>query len=331
VAEEIFQVARSLPAGLVDVIVAGHTHQPIGHQVAATAITEAYSGGRAFGRVDLLLDRGTKKILERRSFPPVDLCARVDPGTNHCDPGGARAARVPAEYEGAPVTPDPRIVRDLEPGVLAAAARKTESLGVTLATPVRRLPGQNESPLGNFFADAYLAAMPDADVVVNNTEGGLRADLPAGPLTFGEVFEVMPFDNRLLGFRLTGAEFRRMVATWMRERFPATPGLAGLRVRVACRGTTLDITLLRPNGTPVKDDDRLLVAATDFLADGGDRLFTSVTPPGGFVIEREAGAVRDIAAEAFRKRGGTLREDQLVDAANPRWVLPGPRPVMCGK
>ena len=40
------QVARALPPGLVDVIVAGHSHAPMGHQIEGVAITEAYVGGR---------------------------------------------------------------------------------------------------------------------------------------------------------------------------------------------------------------------------------------------------------------------------------------------
>ena len=41
-ASEIFTVARALPRGLVDAIVAGHSHAPVGHQVEGIAITEAY-------------------------------------------------------------------------------------------------------------------------------------------------------------------------------------------------------------------------------------------------------------------------------------------------
>src|SRR5687768_10424727 len=40
--EEIMQVARALPSGLVDVIVAGHAHSGMAHQVAGIAIIEAY-------------------------------------------------------------------------------------------------------------------------------------------------------------------------------------------------------------------------------------------------------------------------------------------------
>ena len=308
---------------------AGHTHAPIGHLIENVAVSEAYSGGRSFGRVDVVVDRATRMVLDRRSFAPRDLFARVDPGTTRCDPGGSSASRVPAEYEGVAVKPDPAIENAIAPGVAASVAQKAMPAGITLATPIRRDPGKGESPLGNLVEAAYLAAMPGADIVINNTEGALRSDLPAGPLTYGAVFELMPFDNRLVSFHLTGAELRRLVAALAGARFPALPGIAGLRARVTCRGSALDVALLRPNNIPVRDDERLLVATPDFLATGGDGVFESVTPPGGFAIESDVGAVRDVIAEALRRRGGILREDQLIDPANPHWVLPGPRPVSC--
>jgi 5'-nucleotidase len=327
-AGEILQVARALPRGLVDVIVAGHSHAPMGHQVGGVAITEAYSGGRAFGRVDVIVDRTTRRVLERRSFAPRDLCARVDPGTTNCDPGSSSGARVPAEYEGAPVKPDFAIASVIAPAVSAALAQKETLLGITLATPVRRA-GTGDSPLGNLFTDAYLAAVPGADVSFNNTSGGLRADLPAGALTFGSVFEVMPFDNRVVAFYLTGAELRKVLAAQVQRRSPLV-GIAGLRVRVTCQGGALDVALLRPNGALVRDDEQVLVATTDFLATSLGGMFEAVTPAGGFTIVHDAGTAREIVVEALRRRGGTLREEQLVDPANPRWTLPGPQPVTCG-
>ena len=142
---------------------------------------------------------------------------------------------------------------------------------------------------------------------------------------------MMPFDNRLVAFYLSGADVRRLVTAWVRDRVPALPGLAGLRARVTCQGSALDVALLRPNGVPVRDDERLLVATPDFVATGGDRIFEAVTPRDGFAIERDAGAVRDVIVEALRRRGGILREDELIDPANPHWILPGPRPVTCGR
>jgi 5'-nucleotidase len=322
------QVARAVPAGLVDVIVAGHAHSGMAHQVAGIAIIESYNGGRAFGRVDLVIDSTTRRVLERRLFPPRDLCARVDPGTTRCDPEGSSSGRVRAEYEGAPVVPDQAVVRTIAPAVQAAESQKRMPLGVVLATPVRR-GGSGDSPLGNLFVDAYRAGVPGADVAINNTSGGLRTDLPAGPLTFGAVFEVMPFDNRLVAFHLSGAELRTVLRTQV-SRNAALVGMSGVHARVTCEQGVVNVAMVRLNGAPIADNERLLVATSDFLATGGDAIFVPVTPPDGFALVHDIGLVRDVVVDALRKRGGTLREDHLVDPANPRWVLPGRAPVTCG-
>ena len=327
--EEIMRVARALPAGIVDLIVAGHAHSGMAHQVSGVPIIESYMGGRAFGRIDLVLDRRTRRVLEKRLFAPRDLCARVDAGTTRCDPDGSSSGRVRAEYESAPVVPDAAIARVIAPAVQAAEAQKKMPVGVTLSTPIRRAStASGDSPLGNLFTDAYRAGVQGADVSINNTSGGLRSDLPAGPLTYGSVFEVMPFDNRLVALRLTGAELRSVLAAQV-ARVPALVGVSGLHLRVTCERGGVNVAMLRPNGTPVTDTERLLVATTDFLATGGDNIFVAVTPADGFALEQDIGLVRDVVVDSLRKRGGALREDQLVDPANPRWTLPGKAPVTC--
>ena len=325
--EEIMEVTRRLPPGLVDVIVAGHAHSGMAHEVSGVSIIEAYNGGRSFGRIDLVVDRTTRRVLEKRIFAPRDLCARVDRGTTRCDPEGSSGGRVRAEYEGLPVTPDPSIARTIAPAVNAALTQKQMLLGVTLATPVRRA-GAGDSPLGNLFADAYRAGMPGADVAINNTSGGLRADLPSGPLTYGAVFEVMPFDNRLVAFYLTGAELRTVLTTQI-SRNAALLGISGVHARVTCERGAVNVGMLRPNGSPIADTERLLVATSDFLATGGDAIFSPVTPPDGFAIVRDIGLVRDVVVDSLSHRGGTLREEQLVSTTNPRWSLPGKAPITC--
>jgi hypothetical protein len=71
------------------------------------------------------------------------------------------------------------------------------------------------------------------------------------------------------------------------------------------------------------------VVASDFLAMGGDDILTPVTPSNGFPIPDTAPLARDVLAEHLRRHGGQLREEQLVDAQNPRVVYPGSLPVKC--
>jgi ribosomal protein S15 len=153
-------------------------------------------------RVDLVVDRGTGAIRESRIFSPRDLCT------------GRAGACEPGDYEGVPVVPDPALARLITGPFERARAARDAPLGVTAATAIPRAYGE-ESALGNLFADLMLAARPGGDVAITNG-GGLRADLPAGPLRYGALYEATPFDNRFAAIRMTGADLRRAIAANLR-------------------------------------------------------------------------------------------------------------------
>ena len=236
--------------------------------------------------------------------------------------------RKPAQYEGALVVPDVAVARILDPVVERVRALKESPLGVTVETPIRRA-GRPNSPLGNLFVDTFLKSVAGADIAVNNTVGGLRTDLAAGPLTYGRLFEVLPFDNRLVQFWLTGSQLRSVVAAQLAgTRGPA--GIAGFNVRAACSNGSLVVDLARTDGRLIRDDDRLLTVTTDFLATGGDDILTPAQPAQGFALTGDQPLARDVVADALRRRGGTLRESDLLDPDRPRWSYPGSLPVRCG-
>lgn len=329
---EIFQVAERLPPGLVDVIVAGHTHSGLAHQVEGIAITEAHSGGRAFGRVDVVVDRRTHRVADVRLFPPRELCTQENPATQTCDAAAERAGPlVAARYEGRVVSPDPAIVAAMEPALQRVRALQATHLGVFLDTPVRRVsdrPDDLESPLGNLFADAIRESVPGADVAVNNnSRGGLRADLPTGPLTFGGLYDVFPFDNRLVRLILTGGELVQVFAEEIRRGRRGALGISGIRVRAGCSTQGLRVDLLRTTGRLIDAAERLLVVTTDSLATGA--VFASVAPPNGFQLPDAAPIAREVVAGWLLRRGGRLRDDQFMNPAHRRWEYPDTLPVGC--
>jgi hypothetical protein len=66
----------------------------------------------------------------------------------------------------------------------------------------------------------------------------------------------------------------------------------------------------------------LAVMTTDFLATGGDDVFTPVIPEDGFPLATSALLVREAIADWMRQRGGTLDADTFSDAGNPKWNFP---------
>ena len=324
---EIIDVARALPTGLVDVIVAGHTHAGIAHEIADVAIVESFAGGQAFGRVDLTVDRSEGRVVGRRIFRPRDLCAREDPRSGRCDSGrGLSPSAVTARYEGATVASDESITRILTPAVENARTLKETTLDVWLDTPVRRALRQ-ESALGNLFADLMRESVRGADVAITNG-GGLRADLPEGPLTYGELYEAMPFDNRLVQVSLTGREMERVLARHL-SRDAAIVSISGIRVQIACESGVLDVRLVRETGAAVSDDEPLRVVTSDFLSTGGDGLFAPVAPLRIVSNGEDDPLMRDAMAMRLRSRGGHLRADQLLDAKRPRLLYPRTTPIRC--
>jgi 5'-nucleotidase len=254
-ASEIFQVARSLPRGLVDVIAAGHTHGALAHHVDGITIVQPLSRGQAFSRVDVVFDRRSRNVVRIQPFAPRGICAQQDPDTGNC--AAATGRGVPATYEGRAVTPDPAIVQAMAPALARVHRLQATTLGVSLDAPVSRV-GEHGSPLGNIFADALRDAVPGADVaVLNNAARGLWADLADGPITFGRLYDVFPFDNRVVRITLSGAELGQWLINEIREGRRNWLGISGIEVRASCLADGLHVDLFRA-ARQVRDEDRLL-------------------------------------------------------------------------
>src|SRR6185295_19681574 len=81
-----------------------------------------------------------------------------------------------------------------------------------------------ESTVGNLVTDA-MREEARVDIALQNN-GGLRADLPEGPLTKGTIYEVMPFDNTIVTMDLTGEEVKRALEEALsHERVTQVSGL----------------------------------------------------------------------------------------------------------
>jgi 5'-nucleotidase len=314
--EEVFRLAAALPEGTVDVIVAGHTHAGVAHDVNGIAIIEQYAYGRAFGRVDLTFSGSPVELVSHEIFAPHDLC-----------PGQAKpdfAACTPADYESAAVVRSAKVEAAIAAGVHAAKDRRVAPVGVELEGVIARAY-QHESPLGNLFADLILDGAPGADAALMNG-GGLRDDLPAGPLHYGALFEAFPFDNLVGTARIAAGDLERLLAAHFERDGGGILSIAGLSVSARCDGATLTVELRRGGSSkPLADDEPLLIAASDFMLLGGDGFWGPLSPP-PLTIGDEL--MRDIFERGLAKRKRLAARD-VYDAAKPRLELAEPRPIRC--
>jgi 5'-nucleotidase len=316
---EIFRLVRELPPGTLQAVVAGHTHGTVAHVVNDVPIISVPNFGVQFGRMDLAFDTALRRVTGVRVHEPQRVCARIEPANGEC---AVAPAGVAAEYEGRPVAPSAKVAAAIEPELTRVRALRAEPLGVVADTAVARGAG-TESALGNLFADAVRSAVPGADAALGygSGRGGLRADLPAGPLTFGHAYDAFPFDNRITRVTLTGAQLQRVIEAqlpfWIDGR-RGLPGLAGIYVTLRCddNGPLAQITTVA--GRDIEPDEPLVVA----IASNTVGRFAA-TPLDG---EPAIGAielpvlVRDAVASWLLEHGGHIDADDFV--AKPRWRMP---------
>jgi 5'-nucleotidase len=321
---EIFRVARALPEGFVDLIIAGHIHKGIAHEVNGIPVISAWSGGLAFGRVDFVLVGG--KVIARKIFPPQRICSAVHRETGDCTIEGTLDSDA-AIYEGGAVVPDLAVSAVVAPAIAKAATVKNAKLGPVLDTPFQRRP-EPASAIGNLFTDVMLASAPSADVAIHNTLGGIRDDLPAGELTYSDVYEMFPFDNRIVHLQLSGKDLRAIVANQLSgSRWRAN--VSGIRIFAECNHGTLVTRIVMRDGEEMQDDDQLLVVTNDFLVAGGDDVLTPAMPENGFEPVYEGPQVREIIVDWLRNRSGSLSAADYAEDTNPRWNFARPTPLVC--
>jgi len=308
---EIFEVARALPHGLVDVIAAGHTHAALAHQVKGIAIIQPFSRGQAFGRVDVVFDTRTRKIARTHLFAPTRLCSHGDPATLDCGPADGSTSSM--TYEGRHVVPDPAIDRAMAPALERVHRLQAMAVGGSLDAPILR-GGDLGSPLGNMFADAIRNAVPRAEAaVVNSATRGLWADLPAGALTFGHLYALFPFDNRIVQMVLTGAELRGWLTGEIVQGRRNGLGISGVNMRIGCTAAGIHVDLRRDDGRMIQDEDRVRVVAIappTLSGSVASAASTGVEPADQVLVAREV-------VEDWLRSTDRLPQRQR-DAATPR-------------
>lgn len=117
--------------------------------------------------------------------------------------------------EGEPILMDASVAPDAETlariGELAAPiAELREKVVAETSAPIdgdRVNCRAKECEMGNLVADAMLARVNDQGISIAIANGGgLRASIDAGPVTMGEVYTVLPFQNTLATFELQGSD-----------------------------------------------------------------------------------------------------------------------------
>lgn len=125
-----------------------------------------------------------------------------------------------------------------------------------------------ESSLGNFIADV-MREVGNADIGMQNA-GGIRADLPEGEVTNGNVYDALPFVNSLVVCEMTGKQIKEV----LEQGFTLERGMIQVSGIVAkydlSKPISQRLVSLEIGGKTADDSKTYKVATNSFIWEGGD-------------------------------------------------------------
>ena len=247
----------------IDLIVDGHSHSVLenGLKVGDTLIVSAGEYMESVGLVEI----------EVRNGKAVGETALLIPASDVADPSANEYAKMLGVTE---IPDDPAVVAYVE-GQKARVEGITSE--VVAYTPVA-LDGERgnvrtkPTNLGNMIAKAMIEAT-GADVALTNG-GGIRASIPAGDVTRGDIITVLPFNNTVVVVEVTGQDIYDALE-WGYSRlpesnggFPQTANMSIVYSRFSDPGSRIKRVLV--NGKSIDRDATYKLATNDFMAAGGD-------------------------------------------------------------
>jgi 2',3'-cyclic-nucleotide 2'-phosphodiesterase/3'-nucleotidase len=229
----------------VDAVISAHTHQSVSGLVNGKPLVQAYYNGRSVAKLTFVFDENNKLVSAEPSLD--NLYERPD--TLKDD---ANTLAIYMKYE-----------EELGP-VLGKILGKA-----TVALDHDRYTGP--SLLGEWTCEIMKDKVGVQIAMTNG--GGLRVPIPAGDITAGILYEVMPFDNTLYTMKLSGADVKANIEHGIMNEDIGWVQIAGVRVTYdpkAEAGNRITSMSLE-DGTPMEMDKYYTVVTNDFMATNGDK------------------------------------------------------------
>jgi 2',3'-cyclic-nucleotide 2'-phosphodiesterase (5'-nucleotidase family) len=246
------------------VFIAGHTHQDVPSRLTnGVLFTQADHFGIHVGRVDLLFDRNSRKLLRREAISEL-----MD---NRFAFDHAIISRAKSQL-----------------------AESTAALSEPIGELAERLRGRSHpgrpSDLERLIGAAIMEMLLERNVPVDGVMHGTfddKADLAAGPKTVNDIWNIIPYENYVVTARLSPEEIR----TAMEEVFVnhEKRNLLGFEVKTEGRGDDCKIVSMTLANQQLLDrDKKYLIAFNSFDARSGGHHFMKLR---AFLERAEANCV----------------------------------------
>ncbi|XP_045539153.1 apyrase [Papilio machaon] len=263
----------------VDIIVGGHSHSLLWNGPAP-------SGEKVEGSYPVFIETSKEKKHQVLIVQASAFTKYMGNLTVYFDYLGRYV-----KWEGGPifldrsVPEDEKIKKKLEPYAKLVHEAENVPVGETVRTLSADDCVSGECTLGDLLVDAmtdYARAnvISDYDHLAFIQRGNIKASILSGNITKGTIFDILPFNDRVVTFELQGRYVREALERSVSEAWHLTPFKGPWLLQVSGLNVTYNISLpeghrivsvnIGNSGATLDDDKYYQVTAPTYLADGGD-------------------------------------------------------------
>jgi 5'-nucleotidase len=240
----------------VAVFITGHTHRAYNVLLDGRNVTQAYAYGNVLTDIDMVISNETHDVIEKKArniIVPRDV------------PKDSRVAGLVMRYKSLVAPIADRMIGSIK-GNFTAEPNKA-----------------GESTLGDLIADAQLhythsPSYGGADVAFMNPEG-IRSDLNLSGserqsnVTYGQVFSVQPFGNKLVTMTLNGTQIKDLLENQLHpsdntsSTLQISKGFGYTWNKLAPVGEKVNVSGIKINGTSIDPNNPYRVTMDSFMAE----------------------------------------------------------------
>lgn len=265
----IFKLINKLPPGTLDVMFVGDHHSKIANEYKGVSILKSFSNGDFFSRIDLYIDKSSKKITFKKINQPTKLCYEFIKETNDCYNGNPETngtGFVPASYLGEAVRPDNKVLNLLK---LKSLQLKPYYQKLITDSNFALDFNQNVNSFLPFFTAMAMKYKVESDFAMINLTS-LRGRIDKGRLAYSHFYSAMPFDYYILKVKVSGKQLKKIIEFSFSKTEKEQSVFAGLKiVRSGSSKRNLIKSIRDLSGNSLKDNQVYSLAITSFIGDQG--------------------------------------------------------------
>lgn len=307
-------LARSLPANTLDMIIGGHSQEPVcmaaknknddnfkpglackPDQQNGTWIMQAHEWGKYVGKAEFKLENGTLTLLDYKLMP-------VNLYVDEIQADGSSKQVLANEY----IEPDPT----LKSFLATYQAKGAKQIAGKIGSVDARLEGDRnkvryqQTNLARVIIQAQMNVVGADFGLISG--GGIRSSIEAGDISYKDILKVHPFKNRITYMDWQGRDLWNYLETV--TSFPVDAGAYLQYHKLAFTRKNGKLVSVLIDGKPLEENKTYRMSLNSYNASGGDG-YPAINKLKGFVSTDETDAQ---ALKTFVSQNSPLKAAQFA-------------------